>query len=82
MLECLNAISWSVMCSMKNTNCKFATCKDLGLDFRATPIPNFNDTSSTKYCYQMYSQVPVLILIHGSTIECAVKINFVFDVLA
>ena len=29
----------------------------------------------------MYSQVQVLIPIHGNTIECVVKINFVFKVV-
>ena len=41
------------------------------------PIPDFTDTSSIKYCCLIYLQVQVPIPIHGSTIECAVKINSV-----
>ena len=49
---------------------------------RAALILDFTDTSSTKYCCLMYSQVQVLVPIHGYTIECVVKINFIFAILA
>ena len=34
-----------------NRTSKFATLMVYGIYSRAAPIPNFTDTSSTKYCY-------------------------------
>ena len=54
------------------------------MPLRGALIQDFTDTSSTKYCCLMHSQVQVLIPIHvyGNTIEFTVMINFFIIILA
>ena len=71
MLILLTAIIWAHFSTMVTMGTLVLSLPCI----RAALIPNFTDTSSTKYCYLIYSQIQLPILIPESNPQCALSLN-------